>query len=144
MVDASYNVDSPGGLVDPVDHSVGAAPRGVVSGKFTGEWLAYSVRVVQQCAGQELGDCCRDRYRQPAWRSLDEDAAGGRGQRQGVCLIAHPVSRSFRTRSAIRRRSSSAPMASPRAILVAAASDLFAWAFMRETHPLHAEPAPRP
>jgi len=50
MVDA-YDVDSPGGLVDPVDHSVGAAPSGVVSGKFTGEWLAYSVRVVQQCAG---------------------------------------------------------------------------------------------
>jgi hypothetical protein len=78
MVDA-YDVDGPGGLVDTVDHPVRAAPRGVVPGWFTGEWLAYPVRVVQQCAGQEFGHRRCDRYWQSAGRSLDEDAPGGRG-----------------------------------------------------------------
>jgi hypothetical protein len=119
MVDA-YNVDSPGGLVDPVDHPVRAAPRRVVPGQFTGERSTHPVRIVQQCARQELGHRRRDRHRQSAWRSLGEDPPGGRGQRQGVRLVAHPASRSFRTRSAIRRRSSSAPMASPRAISASA------------------------
>ena len=80
MVDA-YDVDRPGGLADTVNHPVRAAPRGVVPGQFTGERLAYPVRVVQQCARQELGHRRRDRYRQSAWPSLDEDASGGRGQR---------------------------------------------------------------
>jgi hypothetical protein len=31
VIDA-HDVDGPGGLVDPVDHLVGAAPCGVVSG----------------------------------------------------------------------------------------------------------------
>jgi len=69
VIDA-HDVDGPGGLVDPVDHSVGAAPCRVVSGWFMGEWPACPVRVVQQCAGQELGDCCRDCY----WQSAMEAA----------------------------------------------------------------------
>jgi len=46
-------------------------------------------------AGEEPGHRRRDRYRQSAWRSLGEDPPGGGGQRLGVCLIAHPASRSF-------------------------------------------------
>lgn len=46
VVDA-YDVDNPSGLVNPIDHPVSAAPRGVVSGQLASQWLAYPVWAVE-------------------------------------------------------------------------------------------------
>jgi hypothetical protein len=46
VIDA-YDVHDPYGLIDAVDHPVGAAPCGVISVQLAGERLANPVRVVQ-------------------------------------------------------------------------------------------------
>jgi hypothetical protein len=42
----AYDVDGPRGLIDAVDHSIGAPACGVIADQFAGEWLTDPMRVV--------------------------------------------------------------------------------------------------
>jgi hypothetical protein len=59
----AHNVDDSIDLVNPIDHAVGTAARGVISVQFPGQGLADLVRVVDQRAGKKLRDRRRDRRR---------------------------------------------------------------------------------
>lgn len=71
--------------VDPVQHAVGAASRGVNAGQVSSQLLAYSTWVIDERAGNEPDDCRGHALRQ---RRL-HDATGGRGQDRLVGLVAH-------------------------------------------------------
>lgn len=49
-------------LVDPVQDPIGPATCGVDAGELTAEGFADSMRVVDECTGQELDDCGSHRF----------------------------------------------------------------------------------
>lgn len=60
MVD-SYDEDGVLGLLDPIDHAIGATAREVVAGEVEHQGLSDPMRILEQRPGGELDDRgCRE------------------------------------------------------------------------------------
>ena len=64
MVDAEDH-DFSLGFVDAVQHSVRAAPGRADARQVAAQLLAHSLRILEECARDELDDGCGDRSGQP-------------------------------------------------------------------------------
>lgn len=102
VVDAQ-NDDLASGIVDPIQHAVGAAAGGPHTGEFAAQHFPDSSRIGEQRAGHELDHRRRDRLRQAG---LDGPHRG-RGQHQVVTLSGDHGRRS-RTASTPRTTSPAA------------------------------------